>query len=244
MFQVKRRATALLLAALLATSGSGAVGMAADYSARGSLDSGAVWELGDTQVTGSLHAAPAEADLEQEGPLGWIHFSDKTLENCPQKDGDNGITNVEEKVAQTAAELNAANKTCAQLKEQIFSLKANDLVHQLRPLGNGEVLIERMEGIDAKALKDIAANIKAQKENSVVFLAAINQDKLVFVAGAGKGAIARGVRCGDLVKQAAMICGGNGGGKPDLAQAGGKDVSKLTEAFAAVENMLSETLSF
>ena len=41
-----------------------------------------------------------------------------------------------------------------------------------------------------------------------------------------------------------MICGGNGGGKPDLAQAGGKDVSKLTEAFAAVENMLSETLSF
>lgn len=156
----------------------------------------------------------------------------------------NGITNVEEKVAQTAAELNAANKTCAQLKEQIFSLKANDLVHQLRPLGNGEVLIERMEGIDAKALKDIAANIKAQKENSVVFLAAINQDKLVFVAGAGKGAIARGVRCGDLVKQAAMICGGNGGGKPDLAQAGGKDVSKLTEAFAAVENMLSETLSF
>ena len=95
MFQVKRRATALLLAALMETSGSGAVGMAADYSARGSLDSGAVWELGDTQVTGSLHAAPAEADPEQEGPLGWIHFSDKTLENCPQKDGDNGITNVE-----------------------------------------------------------------------------------------------------------------------------------------------------
>lgn len=95
-------------------------------------------------------------------------------------------------------------------QEQIFSLKANDLVHQLRPLGNGEVLIERMEGIDAKALKDIAANIKAQKENSVVFLATINQDKLVFVAGAGKGAIARGVRCGDLVKQAAMMLGGNG----------------------------------
>ena len=168
----------------------------------------------------------------------------QTLLNIAHTLKMNGITNVEEKVAQTAAELNAANKTCAQLKEQIFSLKANDLVHQLRPLGNGEVLIERMEGIDAKALKDIAANIKAQKENSVVFLATINQDKLVFVAGAGKGVIARGVRCGDLVKQAAMICGGNGGGKPDLAQAGGKDVSKLTEAFAAVENMLSETLSF
>ena len=111
----------------------------------------------------------------------------QTLLNIAHTLKMNGITNVEEKVAQTAAELNAANKTCAQLKEQIFSLKANDLVHQLRPLGNGEVLIERMEGIDAKALKDIAANIKAQKENSVVFLATINQDKLVFVAGAGKG---------------------------------------------------------
>ncbi len=167
----------------------------------------------------------------------------QTLMNIAHHMKLKGITQVEEKSAQLVKELADAQKECAQLKNQIFALKANDLVHQLRPLGKGEVLIERLEGVEAKALKDIAANIKAQKENGVVFLAAINDGKLVFVAGAGKGAIAAGVRCGDLVKQAAMICGGNGGGKPDLAQAGGKQAEKLPEAFAAIENMLRETLS-
>ena len=155
----------------------------------------------------------------------------------------NGISNVEQKVVQLSTELASANKRCAQLNEQIFALKANDLVNQLKPCGKGEVLIERFDQMDAKALKDIASNIKAQKENSVVFFACVNGDKLVFVAGAGKGAVANGVRCGDLVKQAAVICGGNGGGKPDLAQAGGKDLQKLDEALSVVENMLTETLS-
>ena len=95
MFKVKRRATALLLAALMATSGPGVVGLAADFSANGSAKDSAVWQVGDTQVKGFLRGAPAEANLEEEGPLGWIHFSDKTLENCPQKSEDNGITDIE-----------------------------------------------------------------------------------------------------------------------------------------------------
>lgn len=86
MFKVKRRATALLLAALMATSGPGVVGLAADFSANGSAKDSAVWQVGDTQVKGFLRGAPAEANLEEEGPLGWIHFSDKTLENCPPEE--------------------------------------------------------------------------------------------------------------------------------------------------------------
>lgn len=167
----------------------------------------------------------------------------KTLLNIAHALKMNGISNVEPKVVQLVNELNIANKTCSQLNEQIFALKANDLVNQLKPSGKGEILIERFDQMDAKALKDIASNIKSQKENSVVFFACVNDTKIVFVAGAGKGAVANGVRCGDLVKQAATICGGNGGGKPDLAQAGGKDISKLEEALVTVENMLTETLS-
>ena len=72
MFKVKRRATALLLAALMATSGPGVVGLAADFSANGSAKDSAVWQVGDTQVKGFLRGAPAEANLEEEGPLGWI----------------------------------------------------------------------------------------------------------------------------------------------------------------------------
>ncbi len=167
----------------------------------------------------------------------------KTLINIAHALKMNGISNVEPKVVQLVNELSIANKTCSQLNEQIFALKANDLVNQLKPIGKGKILIERFDQMDAKALKDIASNIKSQKEDSVVFFACVNDNKIVFVAGAGKGAVANGVRCGDLVKQAATICGGNGGGKPDLAQAGGKDIGKLEEALATVENMLTETLS-
>ncbi len=167
----------------------------------------------------------------------------KTLLNIAHTLKMNGITNVEQKVSQLSSELSNANKDCAHLKEQMLALKANDLINQLRPCGSGNVLIKRFDDIDAKALKDIASNIKAQKANSVVFLASVNDDKIVFVAGAGKEAVAKGIHCGNLVKQAATICEGKGGGKPDLAQAGGKNAQKLDEAISAVENMLNETLS-
>lgn len=167
----------------------------------------------------------------------------QTLQNIAHALKLKGIAQVESKVAQLSEELAALSKAYARANEQIFALKARDLVHQLKPFADLQVLIERMDGMDAKAMKDIASNIKAQKEDAVVFLASVSEDKVVFVAGAGKAAIKRGVRCGDLVKAAAEVCGGKGGGKPDLAQAGGKDAAHLSDALKAVENKLAETLS-
>lgn len=62
--------------------------------------------------------------------------------------------------------------------------------------------------------------------------------KAVFVSGAGKEAVKAGVHAGQLVKKAAQICSGNGGGKPDMAQAGGKDASKVDEAINAITEEL------
>ena len=96
-----------------------------------------------------------------------------------------------------------------------------------------------MDGADANALKDIASTIKAQKERVIVFLASVCNDKVVFVAGADKLAAADGIKSGDLVKEAAMLCDGKGGGRADLAQAGGKDVTKVDEAVEFIKNKLS-----
>ena len=76
MFKVKRRATALLLAALMATSGPGVVGLAADFSANGSAKDSAVWQVGDTQVKG----------LKQKNPLQWtvlVHCRGFFASSCP-----------------------------------------------------------------------------------------------------------------------------------------------------------------
>ena len=62
------------------------------------------------------------------------------------------------------------------------------------------------------------------------------------MAGAGTEAVKSGIRCGDLVKEAALVCEGNGGGKPDLAQAGGKNPEKIKEALSLIRNKLGISL--
>ena len=100
----------------------------------------------------------------------------------------------------------------------------------------------RMDGADANALKDIANTIKEKEARAVVCLASVNEDKVIFVAGAGTLAVKSGVKCGDLVKEAAQICDGKGGGRPDLAQSGAKNIAKTDEALRFMQNKLGLTL--
>ena len=150
-----------------------------------------------------------------------------------------GIANLEAKVANVVEEANELKKQLATLQSQMLALKANDLENTIEECNGHKLLFANLSGADGNALKDIANNLKAKYEDIVVFLASASEDKITFVAAAGKAAVANGVKCGDLVRQAAMICDGKGGGRPDLAQSGGKDPSKCEEAMKFVKNMLS-----
>lgn len=98
---------------------------------------------------------------------------------------------------------------------------------------DGDKLIATVSGYDGKVLKQIVDSLLDKLGTGVVFIANESNGKLVFVAKSNNG-----VHCGNLVKEAAIICGGNGGGRPDLAQAGGKDASKLPEAIAKVRELI------
>ena len=150
-----------------------------------------------------------------------------------------GITNVENKVKQVLDENAALKKELATLQNKMFALQANDMISHLKEMKGRNVLLERVDGLDAKAMKDIVSTIKAQKENVVVFLASVTQDKVVFVAGADDVAVKSGIKCGELVKQAALLCDGKGGGRNDMAQSGGKDASKIDAVMSEIANMLS-----
>lgn len=149
-----------------------------------------------------------------------------------------GIAKVEEKVSQVIDENAQLKKELAALQASMFALKANDLIHQMKEANGRQVLVERVDGADAKAMKDIVSNIRSQKENCVIFLASVNDGKVTFVAGADKAAVASGIKCGDLVREAAQICDGKGGGRPDMAQSGGKDASKIEDALQFIKNIL------
>ncbi len=85
-------------------------------------------------------------------------------------------------------------------------------------------------------------DLKAKSDNVVAVVAGVNGDKANLVAVCGKEAIARGVKAGDLVREIAKLAGGGGGGRPDSAMAGAKDLSKLDNAIAAVADTVKSLM--
>ena len=91
-------------------------------------------------------------------------------------------------------------------------------------------------------LKTMCQRVTDKSQAAVALLASVNGAKLTFACAAGKEVIAKGIKAGDLVKAAAILTGGNGGGKPDMAMAGGKDISKVDEALEAFVNSVKEKI--
>ena len=88
----------------------------------------------------------------------------------------------------------------------------------------------------------ILNNFGIQTTSIVAVLASVTEGKITFLAACGKNAVASGVKAGDIIKHITKICGGSGGGKPDSAMGGGKDVLKLDDALAAVDDFVAEKL--
>jgi alanyl-tRNA synthetase len=84
--------------------------------------------------------------------------------------------------------------------------------------------------------------VKAENDDTVIVLGAANGEKITFCAACGKNAIANGTHAGNLVREIAKICGGNGGGKPDSAMAGGKETDKAQSALDAAADLLQNQL--
>ncbi len=139
------------------------------------------------------------------------------------------------KLQQLLDEHKALQEVCAQQNQRLLALEASELVQSYQSANGLNVLVKEVKDADGNALKSMADNLKVRVADDVTFLYTVNPGKVVFVCHASEAAIKAGYKAGDLVKAAAQICGGNGGGRPDLAQAGGKDDTKVA---AAVKEIL------
>lgn len=165
----------------------------------------------------------------------------KVLEHIAKTAKANGLKGLDSKIDSSFDQMKEMQKEITELKNQIFTLKSKEWASEAKDINGLQVLTKSVSGMDGKALKDIASSLKGANENMIVCLISSDHGKLTIVAGAGKEAIKRGAHAGKLVKEVAAITNGRGGGKPDLAQAGGSDASKIGEALAKVEE-LSQTL--
>ena len=100
-----------------------------------------------------------------------------------------------------------------------------------------------MPDADANKLRQIGDSLRDKKSDLVAVLSAVNDGKITFLAVCGKDAVAKGLKAGDLVKLVCTCCGGSGGGKPDSAMGGGKDLLKLDDALALVDDFVASKLN-
>ncbi len=128
-------------------------------------------------------------------------------------------------------ELEAMNQKAAMAQVESSAANAEEV--------NGiKLVIASFENMPADALRTAADTVKDKYPNSVCVFASVANDKVSFVAGCGKEAVAHGAHAGMILKNISPICGGGGGGRPDSATSGGKDASKLSEALSAVRAIL------
>ena len=143
-------------------------------------------------------------------------------------DGD-----VVSKVDGIVADNKEKDKEIQRLNAEITRLKSADMFSNPEMVGEIEVYTARVDGSTPDALRSMGDDLKASNDNAVAIIAGANGEKATIVAVCGKNAIAAGVKAGDVVREVAKLAGGGGGGRPDSAMAGAKDVSKLDEAIAS-----------
>lgn len=144
------------------------------------------------------------------------------------------------KIQAGAAHAKALEKELALAKAELAVHAGAKLLDDAKDLGSAKLVAAQIEA-DAAALREIVTDLTGKSEQAIVLLAAVNDGKVSLCAGVSKPLTGK-VKAGDLVKFAAEQVGGKGGGRPDLAQAGGTDADKLPEMLGSVEGWVSQKL--
>ena len=175
------------------------------------------------------------------GVYEYIKSKDSTIEAIAKnlKSNESDVVKKSEIVME---ELKNANKELESINAKLASEKAGSVMSNAVKIGDIDLIAARMDGQTADSLKTMADDIKAKNENAVIAFAAQTDGKITFVVMAAKNAVAKGVHSGKIIKEISAIAGGSGGGKPDMAQGGGKDASKIDEALAAVTDVVKGQL--
>lgn len=146
---------------------------------------------------------------------------------------------ISKRALQLTNELRDIKKQLEKTEAKLAAGKITEIVNSAKEIGGVKVAVARLDGIAPDELKKTAETVKANYADTVVVLAAVNGEKLTFCAACGKEALNKGAHAGNLVREVAKAAGGNGGGKPDLAMAGGKDISAADKALGTAEQVIA-----
>ena len=169
---------------------------------------------------------------EQEQKL---HEAAKMLKTTPD--------NMEEKISHLQAENKALKSEVESLKGKLAKDAMGDVMNQVTEVVGVKLLAAKVEGVDMNGLRDLGDQLKDKLGEGVVVLVSATDGKVSLMAMATKGAIDKGAHAGNLIKACAACVGGGGGGRPNMAQAGGKKPEGMNDALAKAKEVLAEQLA-
>ncbi len=150
-------------------------------------------------------------------------------------------TSVVEKVSSALQQVKQLEKELNQLKQSMAGQKSKDIMSSVIDVQGVKLLVANMQGVEAKSLRGVMDDLKNQLQSGVIALGLASDGKVNLIAGVTKDLVGK-FKAGDLVNHMASQVGGKGGGRPDMAQAGGTQPENLDQALASVKNWLEKNV--
>ena len=147
--------------------------------------------------------------------------------------------NLTDKIEHMLAEIKALQSEIESMKSKAAKEALGDVMDQVKEVKGVKLLATAVEGVDMNGLRDLGDQLKDKLGEGVIVIASNAGDKVNLIAMATDGAMAKGAHAGNLIKGIAGLVGGGGGGRPNMAQAGGKNPAGIPDAIAKAEEVLA-----
>ncbi|RLJ16157.1 alanine--tRNA ligase [bacterium endosymbiont of Escarpia laminata] len=207
----------------------------------GGTHANAVGDIGLCKITSESGIAAGVRRIEGvtgQRALEWVEADEERVQRLADL-VKSGRDDIEEKVINILDRNRKLEKELEQLKAKLASAAGSDLASGAIEVGGVKVLAAKLEGADPKSLRDTMDQLKNKLGSAVIVLATVSGEKVSLVAGITKDLTGK-MKAGDLIRMVAEQVGGKGGGRPDMAQAGGNNPEALPDALAQVEKWVRE----
>ncbi|MBR6708802.1 MAG: alanine--tRNA ligase, partial [Clostridia bacterium] len=211
----------------------------------GGTHCGNTGEIGLFKITSESSVAAGVRRIEAvtgRGVLDLIAEKDALLNNTAKTLKAQNVNDIVMRAGQLQDELKSAHHEIDALNNKLAASRVDELLGAAAQVGATRLITARLDGMNIDSARSLSDAIKAKAADVVLVIAIVNDDKLNFVAGCGKDAVAAGAHAGKLASAAAAVTGGKGGGRPDNAMSGGKDLAQVNAALETVRGELEKML--
>lgn len=147
-----------------------------------------------------------------------------------------------DKAHQVTEEMKELKREIEKLNSKLMSIESESIYEEVKQINGCNVLLKDFDGMEVNAMRDLGDKIKDKLGSVVLVFVSKESEKVSIMISATKDLVGKGVHSGKIIKEVAAILGGNGGGRPDMAQAGAKDATKVKEALDKAEALIREVL--